>query len=1467
MVATVTQLTSATSTSRYFEQEGYYAKDDPEHRKSSRWHGRGAAALPLGRHVSPTRFTAVLEGRVPGTDTVLGRIRDGEREHRPGVDITLQAPKSVSLAALVAGDNRIIGAHDAAVRATLDFVEEHLLVTRRWDRAARRHVRVNAPSMVAATFRHKANRNLEPHLHTHAVVANMTRREDGNWGSLDMGPLGPARRLIGAHYRNELAARLRKLGYALRPSMVGQVPGFEIEGYSRELIMESSTRRTEIMDWIESRGLANTTANRQKAAYATRKTKGEPHHLELEAKWRGQAREMGIDRNPPRPAAGRRRQAEEAERLPSMLEIVARSVEHLAERSSVFRESDLCMLSLAHSPGVYTRDQYVAARKQLKRDGHLVDAVRRGLGPCLVTTRALRAEREIVRMMKRARGKGQPIADPDRVRAALSDGQLTDGQKQAVETILLGDNVTVGVQGYAGTGKTAMLRTVKDLAGERRAIALAPSAAAVRGLRVEAGFAARTLQGFLARYRDVADGSADDEKLAELRDAFAGSVLVLDEASMTGTTQMRALMRIAERLDVGRLVLVGDKRQLRAVEAGQPFRQLQQAGMSTAVMDDVLRQRTQHLQETVAHMIAEKPAMAIESLGGQVHEVGYADLGRTAGELWLGLDEAVRAATIVLAPTHEIRAEINETVREGLAEEGILHGRELELDRLVTRGMTRSQKGDIRNWSEGDAAVFHHDLWGGKARAGDCFTVLAIEGEHAVLVHEDGRRLRVKPGGKMLRYQLELYETTPIRIRAGDHVRWTRNDPRRGLVNGAHARVLGIGPKEVRLAAADGREIRFARDDAQLRHIDHAYSSTVHGAQGITADRVIAVLDSAHGALTDQATFYVEVSRARDEVVVLTDNREQLAETLEERTGLRMTAMEAVGERFGGREAEADRIVLRDKEPLLLADRIFETLRENARAEGRSVLDMPGFRDASVRLEHESGLENLHGDYRKRLEGHRAMIGRETARRNAVASYRERSRPVIRWLYESDRPVEAGQPEWEAAEGLARDGQFMLDAPEYAPHLDGGSGLRDQVESDLVGLRSAMNFNEAMAVRRDWEALETRAKNDGTLPCYVEGHDELISRMEALAADPFVPDESATIFGRIIDECRLQRQRQRHVREFTERVVRSRSGRSALFRDAGPAVRHLPQQRRAYSVWRREADDLHGLGDRMSREGAAWEPHLAAVRSSLDTLRSWLVRLTEMFRRDDQVLSWAEEDVGHDPGGRAADARYSIRAAGDLVPGDRIRWTDDRDGTPKIREDLVVGLRPGRGDSGDVFEIQEGSGRYVPILVPRPIRARDLFRGNVHRQPWPDEDMREDMRPEAVGPFSIACGTEGGIAARVPDEGRIVPGDRIRWIEMVRGDSRDGTDGVRAVVADVISVEPGTEPASDRIRFRVLGSTGTEAFPEGTERETSLRLLSQAGRVHRAGWASEGDRGIRLGELEKLRAIEIDRSRGFGMSM
>ena len=99
-------LASAAQGASYYERDGYYAKDDPEHRAASGWAGRGAEELGLKGPVDPGAFRAVLEGRVPdGSGTELGRRgRDGERLHRPGRDLTFSAPKSVSIAALVGGD-------------------------------------------------------------------------------------------------------------------------------------------------------------------------------------------------------------------------------------------------------------------------------------------------------------------------------------------------------------------------------------------------------------------------------------------------------------------------------------------------------------------------------------------------------------------------------------------------------------------------------------------------------------------------------------------------------------------------------------------------------------------------------------------------------------------------------------------------------------------------------------------------------------------------------------------------------------------------------------------------------------------------------------------------------------------------------------------------------------------------------------------------------------------------------------------------------------------------------------------------------------------------------------------------------------------------------------------------------------------------------------------------------------------
>ena len=536
MVATVTRLKAAATTVHYFEADGYYARNDPEHRKASGWHGEAAASLGLHGPVKPKRFEDVLAGYVPGTDLRLGRLRDGEHQHRPGVDVTFSAPKSVSLEALVYAPPktraRVVRAHDEAVRATLGFIETELLQTRSYDPVTGRRPRVQAHGMAAATFRHLASRNLDPQLHTHAVIANMTRGRDGGWRSAEFTSVERSKLLIGAYYRNELRTRLEEIGYATVPTLVGRMPGFEIAGYQRPMLEAFSTRRRELLDYMQERGWENTPARTQQAALYTRQRKSEPDRQVLHEAWQERAQELGParDRDIARGRNGVSASASlqsELRAQPSALSVVRRAVEHLEERRTVFSANDLRAWALAHGGGRHSLEALDAGIAQLRRDGHLIEVTARRADLAFVTDRARNAERDIIAGMRTGLDAGQSLAPVGAVEVGLEKAGLNAGQRDAVRAILLSPHRTVGVQGHAGSGKTTMLRAVAALAGERQIVGLAPSASAVHVLAGEADIPARTLQGFLTRYRDVGDGIASPERTEEARRTLGGSVLTL----------------------------------------------------------------------------------------------------------------------------------------------------------------------------------------------------------------------------------------------------------------------------------------------------------------------------------------------------------------------------------------------------------------------------------------------------------------------------------------------------------------------------------------------------------------------------------------------------------------------------------------------------------------------------------------------------------------------------------------------------------------------------------------------------------------------------------------------------------------------------------------------------------------------------------------------------------------------------
>ncbi len=956
MVASIGAVASPSQGAHYYERDGYYAKDDPAHREASAWRGKGAEALGLQGPVDPDAFRQVLEGTVPdGSGKRLGRNgKDGAFQHRPGRDLTFSAPKSVSLAALVGGDERIVKAHDRAVRKSLNWFEKKAAETRMRDPATGRMIRARNQKTVVATFRHDTSRNLDPLLHTHSVIANMLQGQDGKWRTMANERLYRSKMLLGALYRSELAGELKELGYGIEKTHADG--RFEISGVSREVVEAFSTRRAEIEKAMRERGLGETAENPHlagRAALMTRAHKRDVDKGALRATWQKQAEALGFDtpalvaeaRAQSRGAVGMNGKAgpahgrdemsiegyqpdlfdavPEAANAPGTVGLTGAAplrgaahlqgaahlphvalewaLSHLSERDAVFRETDLLAAAMAYSPGAVSIEAVEREVNVLKRAGRLHEAPGLEGGDGLATDRTVAEERETIALMRQGENRGKCPMRGWVVDRHLRKGPLTAGQKAAVKLVLSDKDRVVGVQGYAGTGKTTMLKRTRVLAEKKgwRMMGLAPSASAVQTLAAESGMQSETLQRFLARNAGVAEGRLTKRGEKTMRAAFRKTVLVVDEGSLASTVQARDLLRIASVVRIPKVVLVGDSKQLDAVDAGKPFEQLQAAGLKTATMDEIMRQKDPDLKAAVEATLSGEIKKAFDRLGSHVAEVNPDNVAGAVAARWLKLSPEVRERTGVMAPTHDLRRQINGHVRERLVREGGIRGPALQSEQLVSRGYTNAEKALAANYSAGDVVAFHRPYKRLGIEKGEERRVAGIDHRRRIVHLEgpDGHDIHWKPsqvGGR--RGGTEVYRPEAFELRAGDRIRWTRNDPGHGLVNSGLAEVIGVRKEQVTFRLEDGRKLVLEGNDPQLRHLDRAWASTVHAFQGRTVDNVIAAMEAKHPNLTTQKSFYVEISRARYRAELVTDDAAALREQLEAVTGERISALEGIGE-------------------------------------------------------------------------------------------------------------------------------------------------------------------------------------------------------------------------------------------------------------------------------------------------------------------------------------------------------------------------------------------------------------------------------------------------------------------------------------------------------------------------------------------------------------------------------------------
>ena len=905
MVASMGSLSSAGQAASYYEADDYYSEGGEA---PSAWFGEGAAALGLDGEVDRAAFAAGLRGELPNGER-LGTVRNGEREHRPGWDVTFSAPKSVSIMAEVAGDRRLVGKHDAAVRTALQYIERHGAATR--VRMGGQVRQVETGKLAVATFRHNTSRAQDPQLHTHSVILNATQDRDGAWRSVESRAFFQVYKDAGAVYRQALAQGARELGYAVRE---GRGSTFELAGVPEAAIKAFSARGSKVEETLAARGKTRAEASAAEKATIALSTRDAKQHVAREAlvpSWRDQADAAGFGEGERRQLlaeseraaerAAPRTLAEEGRAQATATLAVQAAARQLGEREAVFGAAALEARAGEHAGGRANATEIARAVAVATKAGELVPR-ERGPQRGFTTAANVATERRMLAIEAGGRGTAEtPMDRADATRAVetaaffaeVRGHRWTDGQRQAAAGLLSGTDRVAGVQGYAGTAKTTtVLATYAE--GMRKAgyevRAFAPTAAAAGLLGDAIGAEGRT----------VASAVMGGEGLVAEARQGRREAWIVDEASMVSARDMAKVLGLAERAGA-RVVLVGDVKQLGSVEAGRAFGQLQEAGMTTFALDRIVRQTNELTREAVHATIAGDGRRALDALdrgGGCVREGGEPEDRRAAmARDYAAMSPRERERTLVMDTTREGRELLTQAIRDELRKGGTIGDDAIRVLTLEGKGLTREEARHARGYEAGDVVTFRRDYDRQGVEKGQAYRVGKVDTERnrVELTDRHGNAIdwRLDKWG---RGQVESFTEVERSFAQGDRVQFTRNGREAGRVNGTTATVTAIDRERGTMSVKEARGVEHTLqlDATRDRHVRHGWVGTVHGSQGATADRSMVHLESFRANTVDAKSAYVAISRARSHAAVYTDSREKLADAIEARGGERQTALEPV---------------------------------------------------------------------------------------------------------------------------------------------------------------------------------------------------------------------------------------------------------------------------------------------------------------------------------------------------------------------------------------------------------------------------------------------------------------------------------------------------------------------------------------------------------------------------------------------
>lgn len=773
------------------------SRTDAKLEPSAVWWCPGDWIVTDGGRAMALMVTRLAQGRHPrsGRQIVAGK---GDKK-RAANDLTFSSPKPWT-ALWVVSDPQGRAMLDemlmASVRESLDEILAGKLIEARIGKGGR--IRAPMQGLVAALYRHRTSREGDPQAHVHAALLNFGMRQDGQIRAINNEKLCEVQKIIGAAFRLRLAERLEACGVPVRAD---HERGFAIDGQPTELLEVWSKRRKQIVEAALKDGMVGTAGRLKDTDKIVKKTRAKKRDLPgmnvLEARWREEALASGwaphqewsrLDR--PVIIRTLRQEADGA------AVAVRQAIAHITAKQSIFCRHELEAMALTLAIG---RSSAKAVREEIDlilKDPEIIDLHENSM---LTTELIVAQEQKIVQIARQRQNEWAVGFSPAARQAALADPKFSDEQRDAIAHALVSHGVSV-IEGGPGVGKTTAAAAVKaaSLHDGRRLILVAPSWAAVKILKNELEHDGPAL----ALDKLLFDVEAGKITLQH------GDVVLVDEAGMTGTLQMLALMRVTQKAGA-KLILQGDKNQIAAVNRGDPLALVARA-IGSQEIRTIRRQKVAWQRQ--ASMLAQQGEIG-EALMAYCSQ-GAVDIADDQEAVLAAMAEAFSAAkgdAMAIAATNAQVGAINVVLRQAAREIGIISGPE-----IVIRAVPRGQKG-------------------GKPKPVE---LVLAQGDRLILGGE------VVIGGVTLRNASRL--TVKGILPEGNQLLLETSDGQVLMTNATALASAGKGGKPVVM--------------------QHAYAVTVHASQGATWNRTLWL--TSH---EDSRSALVAMTRHRDELCVFAD--------------------------------------------------------------------------------------------------------------------------------------------------------------------------------------------------------------------------------------------------------------------------------------------------------------------------------------------------------------------------------------------------------------------------------------------------------------------------------------------------------------------------------------------------------------------------------------------------------------------